>query len=101
MARWVAQLLAAGLAAPVATLFAYRWIVEVDVQRFVQNHGFIAGLFSISMASLNGVEAARSIARRAEVVFAAAYEHYAVTRPGAFCISAPFGDRQPAPSGPI
>jgi len=33
----------------------------------------------VHMPGLNGVEAARSIARRAEVVFVTAYEQYAVT----------------------
>jgi hypothetical protein len=52
MPRWVAQLLAVGLAAPVATLLAYLWIVEGDVTRFVAHEGLISGFVSISSASL-------------------------------------------------
>ena len=50
--RWVAQLLAVGLAAPLATLLAYLWIVNGDVRKFLQHEGLISGFVSISSASL-------------------------------------------------
>ncbi len=50
--RWVAQLLAVGLAAPLATLLAYLWIVNGDVRRFLQHEGLISGFVWISSVSL-------------------------------------------------
>lgn len=50
--RWVVQLLAVGVAAPLATLLAYLWIVNGDVMRFLQHEGFISGFVSISVSGL-------------------------------------------------
>lgn len=52
MPRWVAQLLAVGLAAPVATSLAYLLIVGGNVREFLQHEGLISGFFYISAVSL-------------------------------------------------
>jgi len=52
MPRWVVQLLAVGLAAPVATLLAYLWMVEGDVSRFWEHEGLVSGFVWISAAGL-------------------------------------------------
>ncbi len=50
--RWVVQLLAVGLAAPMATLLAYLWMVDGDVSRFWQHEGLVSGFVWISATSL-------------------------------------------------
>jgi DNA-binding LytR/AlgR family response regulator len=50
-----------------------------EAVEFFDEHTPDVAFLDVHMPGLNGVEAARSIARRAEVVFVTAYEQYAVT----------------------
>ena len=50
--RWVVQLLAVGVAAPVATLLAYLWMIDGDVSRFWQHEGLVWGFVWISATGL-------------------------------------------------
>ena len=50
-----------------------------EAVEFFDEHAPQVVFLDVHMPGLNGIEAARSIARRAEVVFVTAYEEYAVT----------------------
>lgn len=50
--RWVVQLVAIGLAAPVATLLAYLWMAGGNPARVLQHEGLLSGFIWITVCSL-------------------------------------------------
>lgn len=50
--RWVVQLIAIALAAPVATLLAYLWMTEGDLAKLLQHEGLLSGFIWITVWSL-------------------------------------------------
>jgi signal transduction histidine kinase len=50
--RWVVQLVAIGLAAPVATLLAYLWMTDGNPARLLQHEGMLSGFIWITVCSL-------------------------------------------------
>ena len=80
LARWVLQIVAIVVIAPLAALLAY-WMSQGGRPDFAHDRDLLAGYGELTFSAIlfvTGVEAAQHIGSRAHLVFVTAYDQYAV-----------------------